>query len=58
MQAATIRTHAPEQRYVLVSLVLAIAAIVIDFSGSPDTAVGVALLAYVTSMLGILVKMS
>jgi uncharacterized membrane protein YtjA (UPF0391 family) len=58
MQAATIRTHAPEQMYVLVSLVVAIAAIVIDFSGSPDTAVGVALLAYVTSMLGILVKMS
>jgi len=54
----TIRTHAPEQMYILVSLVVAIAAIVIDFLGSLGTAVGVALLAWVVSMLGNVVKIS
>jgi hypothetical protein len=57
MQVA-IKTHAPEQMYVVVSLVLAIAAAVINFLGSPDEAVGVALLAWVTSMLGNVVKIS
>ena len=57
MQAA-IKTHAPEQMYVLVSLVLATAAVIINFLGSPDEAVGVALLAWVTSMLGNVVKFS
>ena len=57
MQKA-IKTHAPEQPYIFVSLAVAMAAIVIDFLGSPARAVGVALLAYVISMLGILVKIS
>ena len=57
MQTA-IKTHAPEQPYVFASLALAIAAVVINFLGSPETAVGVALLAWVTSMLGNLVKIS
>jgi hypothetical protein len=54
----TIKTHAPEQIYVLVSLVLAIATVAINFLGSAETAVGVALLAWVTSMLGNVVKFS
>ena len=57
MQKA-IKTHAPEQMYVLVSIAVAMAAIVIDFLGSPARAVGVALLAWVISMLGTLVKIS
>jgi hypothetical protein len=57
MQTA-IKTHAPEQMYVLVSLFLAIAAVAINFLGSAETAVGVALLAWVTSMLGNVVKFS
>ena len=55
MQAA-IKTHAPGAVYILVPLALAIAAVIIDFLGSAGTAVGVALLAYVTSALGSLVK--
>jgi hypothetical protein len=57
MQTA-IKTHAPDQMYILVSLAVAIAAVVINFLGSPETAVGVALLAWVTSMLGNVVKIS
>jgi hypothetical protein len=57
MQTA-IKTYAPEQIYVLVSLVLAIAAVAINFLGSAETAAGVALLAWVTSMLGNVVKFS
>jgi hypothetical protein len=57
MQTA-IKTHAPEQTYILVSLALAIAAVVINFLGSPESAVGVALLAWVASMLGNVVKLS
>jgi len=55
MQTA-IKTHAPDPLYILVPLALAIVAVVIDFLGSAGTAVGVALLAYVTSALGTLVK--
>jgi hypothetical protein len=57
MQTA-IKTHAPEQTYIFVSMAVAIAAVVINFLGSPGTAVGVALLAWVTSMLGNVVKIS
>jgi hypothetical protein len=57
MQTA-IKTHAPEQTYIFVSMAVAIAAVVINFLGSPETAVGVALLAWVTSMLGNVVKIS
>jgi hypothetical protein len=55
MQIA-IKTHAPGSVYVLVPLALAVAAVIIDFLGSAGTAVGVALLAYVTSALGNFVK--
>jgi hypothetical protein len=55
MQVA-IKTHAPDPMYILVPLALAIAAVIVDFLGSPGAAVGVALLAYVTSALGTLVK--
>ena len=55
MQVA-IKTHAPDPVYILVPLALAAAAVVIAFLGSPGTAVGVALLAYVASALGTLVK--
>jgi hypothetical protein len=57
MQRA-IQTHAPEQMYIFVSMAMAIAAVVINFLGSPETAVGVALLAWVISMLGTVVKIS
>jgi hypothetical protein len=57
MQTA-IKTYAPEQTYIFASIAVAIAAVVINFLGSPETAVGVALLAWVTSMLGNLVKIS
>jgi hypothetical protein len=57
MQTA-IKTHAPDKTYILISMVVAISAAVINFLGSPETAVGVALLAWVTSMLGFLVKTS
>jgi hypothetical protein len=55
MQVA-IKTHAPDPVYILVPLALAVAAVIVDFLGSPGTAVGVALLAYVTSALGTLIK--
>jgi len=55
MQVA-IKTHAPEPVYILVPLALAIVAVIIAFLGSAETAVGVALLAYVTSALGCLIK--
>jgi hypothetical protein len=55
MQVA-IKTHAPDPVYILVPLALAVAAVIVDFLGSPGTAVGIALLAYVTSALGSLVK--
>jgi hypothetical protein len=55
MQAA-IKTHAPDPVYVFVPLGLAIVAVIIDFLGSAGAAVGIALLAYVTSALGSLVK--
>jgi hypothetical protein len=55
MQVA-IKTHVPGPVYILVPLGLAIAAVIVDFLGSADTAVGIALLAYVTSALGSLVK--
>jgi hypothetical protein len=55
MQIA-IKTHAPGPVYILVPLALAIAAVIVAFLGSAGTAVGVALLAYVTSALGTLVK--
>ena len=57
MQTA-IKTYAPEQPYIFVSLAVAVAAVVINFLGSPEEAVGVALLAWVTSMLGNVVKIS
>jgi hypothetical protein len=56
MQIA-IKTHAPGSVYVLVPLALAVAAVIIYLLGSAGPAVGVALLAYVTSALGSLVKM-
>ena len=55
MQVA-IKTHAPDPVYILVPLALAIVAVIIDLLGSAGTAVGVALLAYVTSALGNFVK--
>jgi hypothetical protein len=55
MQVA-IKTHVPGPVYVLVPLALAIAAVIIYFLGSAESAVGIALLAYVTSALGSLVK--
>jgi hypothetical protein len=55
MQVA-IKTHAPDPVYVFVPLGLAIVAAIVDFLGSSGTAVGIALLAYVTSALGTLVK--
>jgi len=55
MQVA-IKTHAPEPVYILFPLALAVVAVIIAFLGSAETAVGVALLAYVTSALGSLVK--
>jgi len=57
MQTA-IKTYAPEQTYIFASIAVAIAAVVINFLGSPEEAVGVALLAWVTSMLGNVVKIS
>jgi hypothetical protein len=58
MQRVIVGTHAPEQRYILISMAVAIAAVVINFLGSPETAVGVALLAWATSALGNVVKFS
>ena len=55
MQTA-IKTHAPDRAYILVSMAVAVAAVVINFSGWPEAAVGVALLAWGASMLGYLVK--
>jgi hypothetical protein len=55
MQAA-IKTHAPDPVYIFVPLALAVVAVIIAFLGSAQTAVGIALLAYVTSALGTLVK--
>ena len=55
MQVA-IKTHAPDPVYIFVPLALAIVAVIVDFLGSPGMAVGIALLAYVTSALGSLVK--
>jgi hypothetical protein len=55
MQAA-IKTHAPDPVYILVPLALAVVALIITFLGSAQTGVGIALLAYVTSALGTLVK--
>jgi hypothetical protein len=57
MQTA-IKTHAPEQMYILVSIAVAIAAVVISFLGSPQAAVGIALAAWMTSTLGHVVKMT
>jgi hypothetical protein len=55
MQVA-IKTHAPEPVYILFPLALAVVSVIIAFLGSAEMAVGVALLAYVTSALGSLVK--
>jgi hypothetical protein len=55
MQVA-MKTHAPDPVYILVPLGLAIVAVIVDYLGSAGTAVGIALLAYVTSALGSLVK--
>ena len=55
MQTA-IKTHAPEMVYIIVPLLLAIAAVIIDYLGSPGRAVGIALLAYVTSAIGTILK--
>jgi hypothetical protein len=56
MQTA-IKTRAPETMYIIVPLLLAMSAVVIDILGSPSSAVGVALLAYSTSALGSILKM-
>jgi hypothetical protein len=56
MQTA-IKTHAPDMVYIIIPLILAIIAVIINFLGSPESAVGVALLAYSTSALGSILKM-
>jgi hypothetical protein len=56
MQTA-IKTRAPETVYIVVPLILALCAVIIDFLGSPNSAVGVALLAYTTSALGSVLKL-
>ena len=57
MQKIAITTYAPEAVYIIVPLFLALFAVIIFSLGSPEQAVGLALLAYTTSALGSLVKM-